>query len=114
MIKLEKTVSAVRRQLRSGNRIEAVKIVRVAYPDAGLKGAKDFVDWLEMQALSIRAAASWCLKHWQPFNFDQPEGHYVAAHADALNLNTALGGGMRPSQQLAALKAAGYFSDGEK
>jgi hypothetical protein len=102
MTKLEKTVSAARRQLRSLNRIEAIKAVRAAYPDAGLKGAKDFVDWLEMQALSIRAAASWCVKHWQPFNFDQPEGHYVVAHANALNLNTALRGGMQPSQQLTA------------
>lgn len=100
MTKLEKTVSAARRQLRSHNRIEAIKAVRAAYPDAGLKGATDFVDWLEMQALSIRAtAASWCVKHWQPFNFDQPGGHYVVAHADALNLNTALGGGMQSSQQ---------------
>jgi hypothetical protein len=115
MTKLEKTVSAARRQLRSGNRIEAIKAVRAVYPDAGLKGAKDFVDWLEMRALSITAAAaSWCVMHWQPFNFDQPEGHYIVAHADALNLNAALGGGMQPSQQLAALEAAGYFSDGEK
>jgi hypothetical protein len=115
MTKLEKIVSAVRRQLRSHNRIEAIKAVRAAYPDAGLKGAKDFVDWLEMQALSIRAAAaSWCIEHWQAFNFDQPEGHYVVAHADALNLKNARDGGVRPSQQLAALKAAGYFSDGEK
>ena len=115
MTKLVKIVSAARRQLRSHNRTEAIKAVRAAYPDAGLKGAKDFVDWLEMQAVSIRAAAaSWCVKHWQPFNFDQPEGHYVAAHADALNLNTAIGGGMQPSQLLVALEAAGYFSDGEK
>ena len=115
MTKLEKTVSAARRLLCSGNRIEAIKAVRAAYPGAGLKGAKDFVDWLEMQALSISAtAASWCVEHWKPFNFDQPEGHYVVAHANALNLNTALGGGIQPSQQLAALEAAGYFSDGEK
>src|SRR5713226_9749380 len=104
MNKLEKTVSAARRQLRSRNRIEAVKALRAAYPDAGLKGAKDFVDWLETQSLSIRAAAaSWCVEHWQPFNVDQPKGHYVVAHADALNLNTALGGGMQPSQLLVAL-----------
>jgi hypothetical protein len=113
--KLEKTISAARKQLRSGNRIEAIKAVRAAYPDAGLKGAKDFVDWLEMQALSISAAAvSWCIKHWQPFNFDQPEGHYVVAHADALTLDTAPCSGMQPPQLLAALKAAGHFSDGEK
>ncbi len=115
MTKLEKTVSAARKRLRSGHRIQAIKAVSAAYPDAGLKGAKDFVDWLEMQALSISAAASWCVEHWQPFNFDQPEGHYIVAHADdALTLNTAVGGGMQPSQLLAALKAAGYFSDGEK
>ena len=115
MTKLEKIVSAARRLLRSHNRIEAIKTVRAAYPDAGLKGAKNFVDWLEMQALSIRAAAaSWCVKHWQPFNFDQTEGHYIVAHAEVFNLKTALGGGMLPSQQLAALESAGYFSDGEK
>jgi hypothetical protein len=90
MTKLEKTVSAARRQLRSGNRIEAIKAVRAAYPDAGLKGAKEFVDWLEMQALSLSAAAAgWCVKHWQPFNFDQPEGHYFGAHADTLDSDDA-------------------------
>lgn len=100
MNKLEKTVRAARRQLRSGNRIEAINAVRAAYPDAGLKGAKDFVDWLGMQALSLSAAAAgWCVKHWQPFNFDQPEGHYVVAHTEALKLNTTLNGGMQASRQ---------------
>jgi hypothetical protein len=110
MTKLEKTVSAARRQLRSGNRIEAIKAVRAAYPDAGLKGAKDFVDWLEMQVLSISAtAAGWCVKHWQPFNFDQPEGHYLVAHTDALNLTTALDDGMPPSLQPVKCKCGNSF-----
>jgi hypothetical protein len=83
MTKLEKTVSVARRQLRSGNRIEAIKAVRAAYPDAGLKGAKDFIDWLEMQALTIRAvAACWCLEHWCAFNFHQPEGHFIVVHSE--------------------------------
>lgn len=115
MTKLEKAVSAVRKQLRSGNRIEAVKILRVAYPDAGLKGAKDFVDWLEMQDLSTsEAAASWCVEHWKPFNFDQSGGYYFVAHTNALNLNATVDDGMHPSQQHSALEAAGYFSDGEQ
>jgi hypothetical protein len=82
MNKLEKMVSAARKHLRSGNRIEAIKAVRAACPDAGLKGAKDFVDWLEMQTLSIRAAAAcWCLEHWCAFNFHQAGGHFSVAHA---------------------------------
>jgi hypothetical protein len=94
MTTLEKTVSAARKQLRSGNRIEAVRIVRVAYPDAGLKGAKDFVDWLEAQALSTRAVAIlWCVEHWCAFNPHQPEGHLHVAHsvhkASAPNLTPA-------------------------
>jgi hypothetical protein len=117
MTKLEKTVSAARKQLRSGNRIEAISAVRTAYPETGLKGAKHFVDWLEMQTLSISAAAAnWCVEHWLPFDFDQPEGHYNAAHAgrEGYALNSAVDGAMQPSQQLSALEAAGYFSDGEK
>ncbi|MGC1685353.1 MAG: hypothetical protein WA734_07025 [Candidatus Acidiferrales bacterium] len=72
-----------------------------------------------MQALSIgAAAASWCVEHWQPFNFDQPEGHYAVAHAGredhALNFKATGDGRTQPSQQAAALRAADRFSDGEK
>ncbi|MGC1685352.1 MAG: hypothetical protein WA734_07020 [Candidatus Acidiferrales bacterium] len=42
MTKLEKTVSAARKRLRSGDRIQAIKAVRAGYPAAGPQGRERF------------------------------------------------------------------------
>lgn len=64
--KLTKTVRKARR-VGLMNKIEAIKIVRESYPDAGLKGAKDFYEivtgeWEHVPATSM--AACWCVEHW--------------------------------------------------
>jgi hypothetical protein len=64
--KLTKTVRKARR-VGLMNKIEAIKIVREAYPEAGLKCAKDFYEmvtgeWEHVPATSM--AACWCIEHW--------------------------------------------------
>jgi hypothetical protein len=50
------------------NKIEAIKVIRMARPDVGVKGAKDFWDWIDANGDGLSApklAGHWCEEHWQ-------------------------------------------------
>ncbi len=69
MTSIEALVIVVRRAAKK-DKIKAIRLVRERYPDTGLKGAKEFVDWLTTQdsetVFASTMAANWCEEHWLP------------------------------------------------
>ena len=52
----------------SMNKIETIRVIREARPDVGLKGAKDFWEWIDLNGDGLsapRLAGHWCEEHWQ-------------------------------------------------
>ena len=67
-MRFEALVRLVRKAAKK-DKIEAIKLVRSVYPDTGLRGAKEFVDWLTAQdgeTVASTVAANWCEEHWLP------------------------------------------------
>lgn len=48
------------------NKNEAIKSIRMARPDVGLKGAKDFWDWIDAYDYipATTLVGLWCEEHW--------------------------------------------------
>jgi len=64
--KLTKTVRKARR-LGFDNKIEAIKAIRVAYSQIGLREAKDFWDLIDGEwsiYAATEVAVMWCPEHW--------------------------------------------------
>ena len=64
--KVEKAIRAARKRLDAGEYIGAVKAVRERYPERGLKGAKDFTDWVRSndEENATDLAGTWCEECW--------------------------------------------------
>ena len=64
--KVEKAIRAARKRLDAGEYIGAVKAVRERYPERGLKGARDFTDWVRSndEENATGLAGTWCEECW--------------------------------------------------
>jgi hypothetical protein len=66
-LKLRDVIRKARKTHRDTmNKIEAIKSIRMARPDVGLKGAKDFWDWIDAYDYipATTLVGLWCEGHW--------------------------------------------------
>ena len=81
------------------NRIEAIKMVRTAFPEVGLKGAKDFVLWMPGSVPATTVAGQWCRECWNdrihcdhdPVMQDMPEEDVQIVNAMATAMTKGAG-----------------------